>query len=102
MTTEAKQSAAEFLVMNAANVLMNQGRVRAVMVIVAFEPKAGSKNATVVMNPCAGRHASTCWRRSRRTARSGARCSSSTGTRRSRRRRTSRSSTCGAAPTSSC
>lgn len=43
-------SAAEFLVMSAANALMNSNRVRAVMVIVAFGPAANGTSAPVVMN----------------------------------------------------
>lgn len=51
---KAPPTAAEFLVMNAANVLMNAERVRAVLVIVAFEPQPGAVGAPVVMNPWGG------------------------------------------------
>jgi hypothetical protein len=46
----ATGSAAEFLVMSAANALMNSNRVRAVMVIVAFGPADNGTAAPVVMN----------------------------------------------------
>jgi hypothetical protein len=47
-------SAAEFVLVAASNILLQEGLVKAVLVIVAYEPSEGSVSAPVVMNAWGG------------------------------------------------